>query len=88
MTKHTKGEWYIVKHKNDPYYVAGPNSFICKLMDGKQKSNADLIAAAPELMKTLETIISISDCMCGGPIKSGTCTICRAYKTIAKAKGK
>ena len=63
MSKHTTGPWIINGNKIDGngYHLASVNSH--STTEGR--ANAQLIAAAPELLDALERMVKIYDAMSG-----------------------
>lgn len=66
-TQHTPGPWEV-KELDDIFIRSEANRGICKIVDNGQylpwaesQANAKLIAASPELLKTLETILEFCD---------------------------
>ena len=64
MTQHTQGQW---KHVLAPSQIVAGDKIICTLnqcnLDGQEfekYANARLIAAAPELLDALESLLSAS----------------------------
>lgn len=64
MTKHTEGEWVSLGYRVD-VDVADGLSGICEMSDWmseeEMEANAKLIAAAPELLRTIQEALRISD---------------------------
>ena len=92
MNKHTPGPWRVVDSWND-YMVEGQNGEEIIWQDGPHntptinKANARLIAAAPDLLEALESMLQsflITQSLDDYPIDA-PCNKARA--AIAKAKG-
>ena len=62
------------------------NSRVVAKVTEASESDIRLIAAAPELLETLERIIATHDASCAGP-ECGIAGIDKARATIAKARG-
>ena len=83
MSEYTPAPWYnhanhmILDGNNNPY------NYDMRICDNVRSQDAQLIAAAPELLEALELIIFDIECL--EPIKKGH--IEDAYAAIAKAKG-
>lgn len=94
MLKHTKGPWkYLSATKESLPTIYVPNpivgaTMICTVsMRVEQEANARLIAAAPDLLKTL---IKLNDCLTEGislAIQPGSRMALEIRDIIAKAKG-
>lgn len=88
MTKHKSGPWMISQSGNDTdpgkisIEVGDGEYFICQVDGGMhQQANAKLIAAAPELLSSLEALIASWD-----DLKPGESIIVDAARAaIAKA---
>ena len=84
MTQHTPGPWHVQPF-SDVTYVdsemhSGFRTRICSLRGKKDRlANARLISAAPELLESLQKLLTISH----GP----DCIIENARAAIAKATG-
>jgi len=50
-------------------------------------ANAQLIAAAPELLESLKEVLDCEECDCEG-MGGSICITCNALKSISKAEGK
>ena len=74
MSKHTKGPWEIIEHDwAATGIVGGRNDYVCLLkiepsndecevaMSNRMAANAQLIAAAPELLEALQEVFVIGD---------------------------
>lgn len=86
-TKHTPGPWKILKKSyNDPVYYIGQslklegNSFI----KAYSKDNANLVAAAPDLLAVLEGF-TVEDLEWNAEVISNFYDV--ALRAITKAKG-
>ena len=90
MSKHTKGPWRVERQNASPttgeWMIAGEKpGYLAEVRDcgsGCVKSNARLIAAAPELLEALEEAVCALE-VCGKDYRATE--IARA--AIAKAKG-
>lgn len=69
-TKHTPGTWFVEMGDLGSYFVSSGNTFVvCQIFSndvfddplppGECKANANLIAAAPDLLEALDTTMSI-----------------------------
>jgi hypothetical protein len=89
MSAHTPGPWKIERHIHHEIQIKDKDGWqICQMYDSAPPDidNARLIAAAPELLETLERIIATHDASCAGP-ECGIAGIDKARATIAKARG-
>ena len=97
MSKHTPGPWRaselgVLSDKLTSY----GNWYVCSLIDPdneEHKANARLIAAAPELLESLEDLLSNLDemglaTMPGDTFENMRETVDRARAAIAKAEGR
>ena len=87
-TKHTPGPWYVTQGEKWPFDLAvEPNILVV----ATQEANAHLIAAAPELLGALKSLLALDDNTSpfGGEIQQDRIerTIDRARAAIAKAEG-
>lgn len=88
-TKHTPGPWHIYKG-HGLYVDSSTAGSICKLAEKRiseqDEANARLIAASPELLEALESILdSATD---GRPLPEWLCErLVPASAAIRKAKG-
>lgn len=89
QSKHTQGTWLAVKNRNDElnYDIVSSHNFVAMT----HEANADLIAAAPELLKELESILD-NHRTDGASDSRGQVALSRAREAhiehlIAKAKG-
>lgn len=66
-TKHTPGPWHLIETKNirNPELV---NYLLCNksphchgILDGVNSKDADLIAAAPEMLETIATLYTLAN---------------------------
>ena len=80
MDKHTLGSWHIGVNSPDAVFSAD-GDFICNL---GAHADANLIAAAPDLLAFVE---SITDPLGPYPDLDGHSIVADAYKAIAKARG-
>ena len=99
MSKHTPGPWSITDYSEATPIELRPNlvvecgSFtvatICKGFgeDGEQEANANLIHAAPDLLKAAEEIINFYESM-PTTLRAEDCLVINLRKARAKAKGK
>lgn len=99
MSKHTKGPWHrnVSPATKYPTIFAGRNTHVARVVtDGgltpeEVEANCDLIAAAPELLEALESMLGIygdihdKECMRKGDDELETITLARA--AITKANG-
>ena len=95
--KHTKGPWNIAK--NDSCCIMANGKHLATAFDsdggrsesGRGSKNAALIAAAPDLLKSLENILKFEFLLEheGSPNARGQLTKARnsAYEALNKAKG-
>ncbi len=87
MSKHTPGPWIndgdgIVWSESDPIY-----GWIADCRNGAQDANARLIAAAPDLLEALRSMLSEFSVM-ASPATAGEIAACEAARAaIAKAEG-
>jgi hypothetical protein len=99
-TKHTPGPWSWSKDMSDGkagiYEGDGGRDdvLIAEVTDeetgnGTAIANANLIAAAPELLEALKTTVEDHQCAvnCNGPNYDCPCWYCQACAAIAKAEG-
>jgi hypothetical protein len=92
-TKHTAGAWKVrsfstgsVGTENKMVAIVYGDDPDCEL-DERQRANARLISAAPELLEAVETLL---DCFVNDPLgwmDSSDIAIEKAYDAIHKAKG-
>ena len=94
MNKHTPGPWgrNIKPARNYPMIYAGRDTDIAQLVtrdiaDDEAEANADLIAAAPELLEALREMVEIAELTIGWlPTPPGADgPIIQARAAIAKA---
>lgn len=92
MSKHTAGRWWANEKRHDDYPTKisiETDSYNICLVDGglDQQANANLIAAAPDLLEALEYALS----MWGDYLPAGNSNAMKAIKqaraAISKAKG-
>lgn len=89
-TKHTPGPWHVERFDELPIYaVCNSNtvsydSSICNVFS---ESNAQLIAAAPDLLEWLEAAVDVLEGQRESGEPSGAFDIDGARAVIAKAKG-
>lgn len=100
MKKHTPGPWAV---KSPTHFVDGLAHMVVSdnpqegywhvaelgVHNGRAESeaNARLIAAAPEMLDILESVIAVYGDNCGDGCIKGECCICRTRAIIAKADG-
>lgn len=89
MSKHTPGPWFyeegMTRDRLHPFVKAADGRVICSCRTDNKHANARLIAAAPDLLETLEAIVDFE----AGPDFSRWARIVqRAESAIAKARGK
>jgi len=99
ITKHTQGPWRII----DGFKIVGPHpkdpeNRICRVADAladvgtflsKQRANAKLIAAAPDLLDALEAALPYveNDALEQGCQPDADETVIKVRAAIAKARG-
>lgn len=57
MTKHTEGPWESIIHKQGKIYTYSGDEALAEIFEtegGESQANANLIAAAPELLEALK----------------------------------
>lgn len=86
-TKHTPGPWFITKGMTSCYIEARLECGLIQevawcgsVLDGDAQANAHLIAAAPDMLTALETVLA------GGHLRTGLQAI--VANAIAKATGR
>ena len=92
MSKHTPGPWVSIRYLDSRFYELGSNEFHARLAfthgeGDTDEANMRLIAAAPDLLKALESMLQsflITQSLDDYPIDA-PCNKARA--AIAKAKG-
>ena len=96
--KHTPGKW-CVESDGTTVAMGGQCVIVAPAPDGasfgEQKANAALIAAAPELLRSLKGALAYADALPDGPHDMSceatpghcSCWIDSARATIAKAEG-
>lgn len=99
MSKHTPGPWRQFEHNGNVMVCAGPSHLATVAIGGamdesSDRANARLIAAAPELLDALRTILEYAECYDdAGPRAAGwqsaelRADIEAARAAIAKAEG-
>lgn len=100
MSNHTPGPWMIQSRDNDLLFdvvdsrtesklIAGPFRHELPTVKGNSETiaNARLIAAAPELLEALETIVCWQDVDSIGARLTSAQMLTQARAAIAKAKG-
>jgi hypothetical protein len=94
MTQHTPGPWKVRKQGHGTFIGFASDSFIGEVYtaSGRQEANANLLAAAPELLAALKEIKHWADITRGDPNNNLGAEIESvfnvAYAAIAKAEGK
>ena len=94
MSKHTKGPWriyqnprtetvHIIGYKSDHICVLGPYPY-----DDEGKANASLIAAAPEMLKTLKNVLKTHQRPFWEETTLSLHVLKEAWDVIDKAEGK
>lgn len=95
-TKHTPGPW-SVESEDGRKFITGEGRQLAKILVThanndeysahvvRAKANANLIAAAPELLYAIKRLASYADAL-GGDLDEGS-AIQQAYAAIAKATG-
>lgn len=93
MSKYTPGPWLLAK--DEPTIVYSDNNTVVCVAESQNglmeaRANAQLIAAAPELLEVLKELYSfIRQTQCVEHTDNQYCGECeRAYKAIAKAEGR
>lgn len=95
--KHTPGPWTVEDDGGGPYIMAGKEDIVSGVApwkdDDKAHANAQLIAAAPDLLEALKGLIRGSCfCECGidNPMMRGkhSSACIAAQAAIAKAEGR
>ena len=93
MMEHTQGPWEVIGgtvivSKEDRYYIAHTPE-VAEDRFWETRANARLIAAAPELLEALESLIREHDCEASAFEDSlCECKLCTpARAAIAKARG-
>lgn len=100
-TKHTPGPWKLEQHKTKKFptctefEIWSQNTHITTIYEhvddiAVDVANACLIAAAPDLLTTLERVYEAEDWPCGCDCYSqgeGPCLSCVIKNTLRKAKG-
>ncbi len=96
--KHTPAPWHVKFSDDDPYddiLIKGSGRSIAKIWlddapvpdyNAQQKANAQLIAAAPELLEALKEILADAE-MIESFIEGGENYFTKAKNAIAKAEG-
>ena len=96
MSKHTKGPWMrSIAGPKHPIHIYAPLSkgaIVAEIgsHDNYNEANAQLIAAAPELLEALEIAVAIIYAVIklhGEPHKKGKEEFIKIVSTIKKAKG-
>jgi hypothetical protein len=106
MSKHTPGPWTLSEFTNatngEPWFrVHGAHTLLLEIrpdpdgyMTGVNAANARLIAAAPDLLATLEMVQRFQICICKQlsiiaekDSDDPVCDYCKTEAVIAKAKG-
>lgn len=96
MSKHTPGTWRHdvgergAWRENERRLILPPfdehksNAPIAKLsmLDERSEANADLMAAAPDLLSACERLVASAKCPC--VVECGDCIVCKA-KAVARA---
>jgi hypothetical protein len=82
-SKHTQGPWAVSQQKGLTLFIVGEDEAIAEVphanFNKETFANADLIAAAPELLAACERILELG--------KDANCGLNEVAAAIAKAKG-
>ena len=89
MSKHTPGRWMIRAERYRYIHVYAHGGGIAHLdtVDGEGMANANLIAAAPDLLEVLEELLSMCQRQEDFHDDDDGCMFERASAAIAKARG-
>ena len=89
MSKHTPGRWMISAERYRYIHVYAHGGGIAHLdtVDGEGMANANLIAAAPDLLEVLEELLSMCQRQEDFHDDDDGCMFERASAAIAKARG-
>ena len=89
MSKHTPGRWMISAERYRYIHVYAHGGGIAHLdtVDGEGMANANLIAAAPDLLEALEELLSMCQRQEDFHDDDDGCMFERASAAIAKARG-
>lgn len=87
MSAHSLGPWRVMTNSDDQMFILGPDSpEIVAELDGNwpepMRSNARLIAAAPELLEALIALHPVDSCTCPDLKTQGI-----VHAAIKKARG-
>ncbi len=85
---HTPGPWVVKRRETSLVVRAQARSHASvAIIARKNRANANLIAAAPDLLSALRVLLNTSECSCEGECVAD-CTHVIARAAIAKAEGR